>query len=147
MYRVSEKKDADALYQLICELEEKQLDRAGFYETYRLQLKNPCYRCWVWEENGWIAGMLNLRLERQLHHENPAAEILEFAVLKGHQGRGIGRSLFSQALAWANESGCELIEAACSQKRTDAHGFYRALGMEQSHYRFLLTLPPPRHKG
>ncbi len=141
MCRISRGSDAAALYRLICELEEKQLDQNGFYEIYRSQLENPWYRCWVWEEDGLVVGMLNLRLERQLHHARPAAEILEFAVLKSHRGKGIGCALFSQALDWAKENGCELLEVACNQKRTDAHRFYRTMGMAQSHYRFLLPLP------
>lgn len=140
MCRTGREEDAGALYRLVCELEDKPLDQNGFYEIYRSQLESPGYRCWVWEEDGLVAGMLNLRIERQLHHERPAAEILEFAVLKGHQGRGIGRALFSQALSWAKENGCELLEVACSRRRTGAHRFYQAMGMEQSHYRFLLTL-------
>lgn len=140
MCRVCEEDDAAALYQLVCELEGKQLDWDGFLKIYQLQRENPLYRCWVWEENGLVAGMLNLRLEWQLHHEKPVAEILEFAVSKSSQGRGIGRSLFAQALAWAEEGGCELIEVACNQKRTAAHGFYQALGMSKSHFRFLLAL-------
>lgn len=141
MCRTAREGDAAALYRLVCELEEKPLEPNGFYEIYWSQLEKPEYRCWVWEEGGLVAGMLNLRVEWQLHHERPVAEILEFAVLKSHQGKGIGRALFSRALTWADESGCELIEVACSQKRSGAHCFYRALGMVQSHYRFLLMLP------
>lgn len=141
MYRICEKGDEAAVYHLICELEDKELDWNNFKKAYRLQLDSPNYRCWVWEENGRVTGMLNLRFEWQLHHENPVAEILEFAVLKEYRGRGIGRELFSQACDGARDRGCELIEVACNRRRTDAHRFYRAVGMEESHCRFSLTLP------
>ncbi len=140
MYRICEEGDELAVYRLVCVLEGKKLDWSSFQKAYRFQLSNPNYHCLVWEEDGLVAGMLNLRFERQLHHENPVAEILEFAVLEECRSRGIGRELFSQACTWAKERDCELIEVACNRGRTDAHRFYRALGMEESHLRFLLPL-------
>lgn len=60
MCRTGREEDAGALYRLVCELEEKPLDQNGFYEIYRSQLESPGYRCWVWEEDGLVAGMLDI---------------------------------------------------------------------------------------
>ena len=95
----------------------------------------------VWFGRGsGVAGVLNLRFEAQLHHGGRIAEILEFAVGGTSRGRGIGSALLRQGCRRAGQRGCMQIEAACHQRRTDAHRFYIREGLSQEHFKFSKAL-------
>ncbi|MBQ8507929.1 MAG: GNAT family N-acetyltransferase [Clostridia bacterium] len=140
MYRRANAGDFDAVYALICELEEQALDRDKIGEIYAQQLQDRRYCCLLCELDGEIVGMLNLRFEEQLHHAGTVAEILEFAVSYHHRSRGIGRELFAEACQIARDKGCMLIEAASNQRRLDAHRFYQREGMQSRSIKFSMSL-------
>ena len=77
MYRKSTLEDCRAIYQLICELEQKELPYQRFSEIYYQQIQDSRYYCLVYEYNGSVVAALNLRMEEQLHHTERIAEILE----------------------------------------------------------------------
>ena len=139
-YRKAEMEDCRGAHRLVCELERVELPYARFARVYAAQLRDGRYRCLVCEEAGELAGMLNFRLEDQLHHAGKVAEILEFCVSEARRGRGIGRELLRRACEEARACGCERIEAACNRDRSAAHRFYRREGMRDSHLRFELRL-------
>lgn len=132
--------DCAAVHRLVCELEQTPLPFGPFLEIYRSQLADPRYICLICEREGRPVGVLNLRMEPQLHHAGAVAEILEFAVAVPCRGQGAGRFLLAQACQCAREAGCVLIEAACNQTRVSAHRFYRREGMEATHLRFAKRL-------
>lgn len=132
--------DCEAVYRLICELEDCRLPLEAFSAIYETQCGCGNYCCLVCEAEGEIAGVLNLPFENQLHHAARVAEILEFAVAAGCRRQGIGRALFAEAVRRAGEAGCVLLEVACNRRRTDAHSFYVREGMGLSHVRFSKAL-------
>ena len=77
MYRNAAAEDCEAIYRLICEMEQKQLPPDRFSAIYREQLGDRRFRCLVCESEGRVVGVLNLRVETQLHHAGPIAEIME----------------------------------------------------------------------
>ena len=84
-------------------------------EKYILrQLKDSHYYCLVCELDEEIVGVLNLRLEEQLHHVGKVAEILEFSILNGYRNKGIGKEMFEQACLVAQSKGCLQIEVDCN---------------------------------
>lgn len=135
-YRKSTEKDCSAIYRLICELEQNVLSYDNFERIYLAQLRDNHYACLVCEHDGDVIGMLNLRLEDQLHHEETIAEILEFSITEAEQNKGVGKALFAQACRIAQERGCRQIEVDCNQRRGDAHRFYSRQGMQHSHLKF-----------
>lgn len=139
--RQSTEGDLDAVYDLICTLEDTRLPFARFVEINRNQLSDPRWHCLVCEEpGGEVIGLLNLRIEEQLHHAGSMAEIVELVVSPTHRSGGIGHRLLEHACDIACAAGCQGIEVACSLTRAGAHRFYEREGMYASHYRFLKML-------
>ena len=136
MYRKSEEKDCKAIYDLICDMENKQLPYDIFEEIYRNQLARKDMYCIILEENGKVQAMLNLRFEEQLHHCEKIAEIMEFVVDAGSRDIGVGKEVLEEACRVAQEYGCSQIEVACNQLRKDTHRFYEREGMHNFHYKF-----------
>lgn len=136
MNRTASLLDCDAVYRLICGLEQKQLPYDMFCRIYQEQMRDGRYVCLVYEQENQVLGVLHLRFEWQLHHGARVAEILEFAVDPAHRGHGIGREMLEYACRTAKEAGCVQIEAACNQLRTDTHRFYEREGMHNYHFRF-----------
>ncbi|MBR5122496.1 MAG: GNAT family N-acetyltransferase [Anaerotignum sp.] len=136
MYRKSEEKDCKAIYDLICDMENKQLPYDIFEEIYRNQLARKDMYCIIREENGKVQVMLNLRFEEQLHHCEKIAEIMEFVVDAGSRDIGVGKEVLEEACRVAQEYGCSQIEVACNQLRKDTHRFYEREGMHNFHYKF-----------
>ena len=136
MFRKSEEKDCKAIYDLICDMENKQLPYAAFEEMYRKQLERQDMYCLILEEDGKVTAMLNLRFEEQLHHCEKIAEIMEFVVDAEHRNAGVGKEVLSEACRVALKYGCAQIEVACNQLRKDTHRFYEREGMHNFHYKF-----------
>lgn len=136
MYREGTFEDCQAVYDLICEMECKRLPFERFSRIYQEQIGDRNYHCLVYEQEGRVCGILNLRFEEQLHHAEWIAEILEFAVASDYRKSGIGKELFEYACRIAKEAGCSQIEVACNQLRTDAHRFYLREGMHNFHFKF-----------
>lgn len=132
--------DREAIHRLLCALEEAPLPRDRFDAIFDAQLGREGYRCFVAERDGRVVGMLNLRIEPQLHHCAPVAEILELVVDAEFRGQAIGAGLLERAMVAAGEAGCVLLEVACNIHREAAHRFYIREGMAPDHLRFMREL-------
>lgn len=140
MYRKGNLNDCKTVYDLICELECRQLPFSRFSRIYQEQLADNHYYCLVWEWEQQVVSVLNLRFEEQLHHSERIAEIMEFAVQSSYRKQGIGKNMFTAACQIAKEAGCTQIEVACNQLRTDTHRFYLREGMKNFHFKFSKSL-------
>lgn len=132
--------DCEAVHRLICELEGETLPFADFARIFAEQLADPHYCCLLCDSGREIAGLLNLRMESQLHHAAKVAEILELAVTAAFRSQGIGKMLMAAACRTAKEAGCVRLEAACSRNRPGAHRFYLREGFADTHRRFSMPL-------
>ena len=131
--------DTDAVYELMCQLEDTRFDRLTFCKRFAWQLARQPFFAFVLEEDD-VVGFVNVRVERQLHHEHPVAEICELVVDKGCRGGGRGTLLLERAIACAREQGCEVIEVTSNAARLDAHRFYENHGMKRTHTKFMMGL-------
>ena len=136
IYRKAVLADCKKVYSLICALEARSLPYASFCEIYCEQLNSANYYCLLAEKDANILGVLNLRFEKQLHHSECIAEIMEFVVVPAYRSLGIGKQMIERATQIAEANGCTQIEVACNRLRTDAHRFYQREGMNNSHYKF-----------
>lgn len=140
MVRKGKAEDCRGIYELICDMEEKELPWDAFSQMYREMLADSRHVFLVWEEETQVKGVLHLRMERQLHHAALVAEIMEFAVDKNARSNGIGGEMLTYASDLAKETGCVQIEVACNQLRKNTHRFYLREGMQNFHYKFSKSL-------
>ena len=141
LYRKAALQDCAKVHALICELEGKQLPFEKFQKIFSEQLNSRYHYCLVAEKDDCLLAVLNMRFEAQLHHAERIAEIMEFVVSPACRGQGVGSQLLAKAEQIAQRHGCAQIEAACNQRRTDAHRFYLREGLKNSHYKFSKRLP------
>ena len=114
-------RDGAAIYELLCQLEDARFDHEAFDARFAWQLESAAFCGFVLVDDGEIAGFINVRVEQQLHHERPVAEVCE-------------------AVAYARACGCEGIEVASNDRRARAHRFYEARGMERTHVKLTMGL-------
>jgi PhnO protein len=131
--------DAGVIYELMCQLEDTRFDRAAYNVRYIWQLRNGAFHGLVLTGDAVVCGLINVRVERQLHHEHPVAEICELVADAAHRGSGCGTYLFDAALDVARNLNCEVIEVDSNNVREGAHRFYEARGMCKTHVK--LTMP------
>ncbi len=135
-FRQASAGDCRAVWELICDMEQTELPYDAFSDVFERQRANPQFYCLLADATGTVAGVLNMRIEGQLHHAGPVAEIMEFAVAGPWRRCGLGHELFAGACRIAKENGCPQLELACNKLRLDAHRFYRREGMHDHHYKF-----------
>ena len=140
MYRKATIYDCKNIYDLICDMEHKELPFDHFQKIFCNQLTNEHYYCLVYEQEDSIIAVLNLRFEEQLHHSDNIAEIMEFAVRESNRNQGIGKVMLTQARQISKEHGCIQIEVACNQLRENTHRFYLREGMHNFHFKFSRSL-------
>lgn len=141
MFRNAAADDLDAVYRLMCALEERELPREDFARIYAAQLADPRMQGMVAvSDDGRPVAFINLRYEDQLHHAARVAEVLELVVDPSERSRGLGGALFDHACDQARAHGCRQIELTTNQLRRDAHRFYARKGMLNSHYKFTMPL-------
>jgi PhnO protein len=132
--------DVDAVYGLICELKQTELDRSAFHAGFAANLLDHNMRYQLAEQDGHIVGMIGLHMQFHLHHANWIGEIQELVVMPQARGLRVGSQLLAWAEAFARQAGAEMTELSTSVKRLDAHRFYLREGYTQSHFRFTKPL-------
>ncbi|MGB8005461.1 MAG: GNAT family N-acetyltransferase [Gaiellaceae bacterium] len=87
-----------------------------------------------------VVGLAHLQVTPAIEHDRPAAKIGALIVTEAHRGEGIGRALVEAMDAEARARGCALLFLTTSARRTDAHEFYKRVGLEETGKRFTKTL-------
>ncbi|MGD0449175.1 MAG: GNAT family N-acetyltransferase [Candidatus Dormibacteria bacterium] len=90
--------------------------------------------------DGAVAGTVDLLIVRPslTHGGRPWAAVENVVVDDRHHRRGVGRALMDEAARRAREANCHRLQLLSSQRRTEAHAFYRAIGMDPSPQGFRL---------
>lgn len=95
-------------------------------------------------EGDQLLGYAHLRVAHEFLLDQ-SAEIIAIVVHPDHRRRGIGRRLVSAAESWARQSGRARLVMRIDVTETPAHGFYAALGYEQSKTLLEFERPLNRH--
>lgn len=132
--------DADQIYTLIGQLENKTMNRTYFNRIFEQNLKSPDIFYRVLEGNEKIIGFVSVHFQNLLHHDGRVAEVQELCVDENDRGKGFGKILLDEAVLEARGRNCELIELAANKKREDAHRFYEREEWERSHFKFTRKL-------
>jgi GNAT superfamily N-acetyltransferase len=89
---------------------------------------------------GAVAGTVDLLIVRPslTHGGRPWAALENVVVDQRYLRRRVGRALMEEAARRAREADCHRLQLLSSARRTGAHAFYRAIGMDPSPQGFRL---------
>ena len=130
----------NAVYALLCELENKKIDRAQFETSFLRNMTNKDIFYLLAVENDVVVGFASIHVQLLLHHAGPVGEIQEIIVNKKYRGQNVGKMLYHSLKEIAEENSCVLLEVCCNQSRIESHPFYLSQGMQNTHYKFTLPL-------
>lgn len=141
--RKAEPEDIDAVYGLICELEQRAgnpSDFSAFTAVYHKNIVDRSILYLVAMDGGSPVGFGSLHIQLLLHHVAPVAEVQELVVKAGYRGSGVGHALIDALEGEAKARGCVLLEVCCNQKREASNAFYGRVGFLKSHYKHTKAL-------
>ena len=130
----------NAVYDLICELEGKAIDKTQFELAFLHNITNEDIYYLLAIENDVLLGFASLHIQLLLHHAGTIGEIQEFIVDHKSRGQGVGMMLYQGLKQIAMERGCVSFEVSCNQSRKESHSFYINRGMGNTHHKFTLPL-------
>lgn len=132
--------DLEPVYQLICDLEGESLNYSYFTENYRRNLEDSTVHYWVACHGEKVIGFLSMHVQRILHHVRLTCELQELNVLPEYRSQGVGSMLMEQAEKLAKELDLEEVELTTRNYRVRTQEFYKRLGYEQTHLKYVKKL-------
>jgi PhnO protein len=137
--RKANKQDAEAIYALVCELENIKFSKATFVDLFRTNLKDGRIGYFVVLIDERIVGFGSIYLNKLLHHCGIVAEIQELIITEAYRDKKIGSNLLSEMIKWSEQQGAKQIEVCCNNSRIKAHSFYKSNGFMQTHQKLVLV--------
>lgn len=131
--------DMEDIYNLMCILENKELDKEHFVQTYQQNIQDEDVIYLVYKEDR-ILGFISFVIHHYLHHDRDMGEIVELVVLPECRGKRIGQQLLQEIEKKAIDLHLEQIELSTSTYRKQAHHFYEQNGYEMLHYNYTKNL-------
>ena len=128
--------DADDICEFVNQLEGAVFDRGKFDRYFRENLGAERNHYLVALVDGKPVGFISCHGQILLHHSGLVCEIQELFVDSRYRSKGVGAELIKALETRLAKEDYELLEVACSFKRTDTHRFYLANGFGQTHYEF-----------
>ena len=105
-----------------------------YYAAFDVIDNDPHNELVVVELDGTVVGVLQLTYIPYLTYQGGWRALIEgVRVDSSLRASGIGRKLFSWAIARAQERGCHLVQLTSDKARPDAIRFYESLGFVASH--------------
>ena len=129
--------DQEAIYQMICDLEDTEIDRAGFDIAFRKNISAENITYFIAEFDGKPVGMISCHIQSLLHHAALVSEIQEMYVMPQFRSKSIGRELMNRVVEHAKNEGAIQIEVTSRATRENAHRFYQKEGFDKSHVKLV----------
>lgn len=132
--------DLDKIYELMNCLYEGKLKYDRFKNVYssKLQDKNSYYIVAI--ENDNIVGVLTSELQEKLHRERLQLFIEDLIVEETKRNNGIGKALIENAVKFAKDKNCEVVELTSYKDNIKAHKFYERNGFINHSIKFKMYL-------
>jgi PhnO protein len=139
--RVAQASDLPRIYQLMCHLEERELDPKVFKQKYTSNLRRKNIYYFVAVQSDAVIGFISLHIQSLLHHDGPVAEIQELVVDPAARSQGTGKRLVDRARQIAFANRCESFEVTTNKKRVRTREFYEKNGLVSTHVKLTASLP------
>lgn len=128
--------DLQAVYMLICKLENDTLEYGPFQQIFEESLQDPDCFYFVAESEMNTVGFISLHIQQLLHHCGAVGEIQEFFIREDVRGKGIGRLLMNEVKKYAATKNVKSLEVTSNKKRTENVKVYEHLGFRLTHNKF-----------
>ena len=135
MIEFAQVEDKEDIYNLICILENKKINKEHFDYVFENALKNEDVIFLVYR-NEKVDGFMGFKIHHYLHHSKDTGEIVELVVVPAKRGMHIGSQLIQKIEEIARLKNIEQIEISTSTYRMDAHRFYESHGYIKLHYNY-----------
>ena len=132
--------DMDDVFRLLNELYKNKIQYDKFKEIYIQKLNdvNSYYIVAVVDEK--IVGVLISELQVQLHRSKKRGYIIDLIVDENYRNQGIGKALLENAINYAKDSDCEVVDLSSYITNDNAHRFYEKNGFIKHSYMFKMYL-------
>ncbi|GLU51988.1 GNAT family N-acetyltransferase [Dyadobacter frigoris] len=136
--RVATEKDEETVYNMICDLEDKEFDRESFNNVFHTNLAQDRIQYVIAELGGEPVGMGSCHTQFLLHHACVVAEIQEMYVSPQYRSKEIGKALVEKLIDFAKSKNALQIEVTSNNVRESAHRFYEKEGFKKSHVKLVM---------
>lgn len=125
--------DFKAVYQFVCELQNKLFDRQLMETLYLENIANPDHIYLIASFNSDPIGYISCHIQNLLHHGGKVAEIQEMYVASEHRRKGVGKLMMHEMKKQVQERGVLQLEVTTRAIREKAIQFYVRESFEDSH--------------
>ena len=140
MITLAKKEDLERIYELICILEDKQINKDHFQTVFYNSFNQQDIHFLVYKIQDKIVGFMSFYIHHYLHHHQDTGEIVELIVDPQYRSQNIGKQFLDYAINLAREYDLEQIELSTSTYRKKAHRFYEDNGYSKDHYNYTLDI-------
>lgn len=126
--RPAQPTDASAVNELLDQLGYPQDDTAATATRIQAWAGDPASASFVADDNGLLVGVVAVHLCPYFERDGSWGRIVALVVADRARGRGIGSGLMTAAESFAAARGCVRMEVTSSDRRQEAHQFYRHRG-------------------
>ncbi|SDU71721.1 GNAT family N-acetyltransferase [Jiangella alkaliphila] len=136
--------DAEAVAELLDQLGYPQDGSAATAARLRAWTRDPASAAYVADDGGDVLGVVAVHISSFFERDGAWARIVALVVADRARGRGVGSQLVAEAESFAADHGCARMEVTSSDRRHEAHAFYRGRGYADqagTSSRFLRDLP------
>lgn len=128
--------DLDKVYELLNTLYENKLKYKQFEEIYKLKLNDENSYYIVAIEDNKIIGVLTSEIQVKLHRAKKQSFIEDLIVDETYRNKGVGKALLQNAVNYAKNTDCEVVELTSYINNENAHRFYENNGFIKHSYKF-----------
>lgn len=135
--RKTKDQDAEAVYDLICDLENIRYPKDKFIELFIKNNKDKYIGYFVVQIAEVVVGFGSMYINELLHHCGIVGEIQELIISQEYRKQNIGKVLLNELIQWAFDQGVLQVEVSCNNYRIEAQKFYNSNGFTQTHQKLV----------
>ena len=128
--------DIDSVFELLNQLYKNKIRYEIFSEIYKSKLEDNNSYYIVAVEDDKIVGVLISEIQVKIHRAKKQCFVDDLIVDENYRNRGIGRQLLQNAVDYAKDQDCEVIELTSYRDNVNAHRFYENNGFKKHSYKF-----------